>query len=160
MFKSIFQFSAWYFASYNSEGISPFIPIVSTETTTTKNFKVTRNVFLCFCWMHAWRGGFLSNKSTFGDYFFRPCVIALSEVGRQESKITRKQEKKKENKNATKKVIKKKIFFFLFLLVAFLVESVFSFFFFLVFLVAFLVEFLFSYFLVFFYKFPPQKKTF
>ena len=45
MFKSIFQFSAWYFASYNSERISPFIPIVSTETTTTKNFKSHKKCF-------------------------------------------------------------------------------------------------------------------
>ena len=103
--------------------------------------------------MHAWRGGFLSNKSTFGDYFFRPCVIALSEVGRQESKITRKQEKK-ENKNATKKVIKKKRKFFLFFLVASWSSSCF-----LVFLIAFLVEFLFSCFLTFFF-FPPLEHGF
>ena len=48
----------------------------------------------------------------------------------------------KENKNSTKKVIKEKRKFFLFLLIAFL------------------VEFLFSYFLVFLYKFPPLVKSF
>ena len=57
----------------------------------------------------------------------------------------------KENKNPTKKVIKKKRKFFLFFLVAFLVESVFSFFFFLTvmvfsfFLDRFFVESVFSF---------------
>ena len=90
--------------------------------------------------------------------FYTPLLIYCEKErnrGGNLQKKTRKY-KKKENKNSTKNVSKKK--FFLLLLVAFLVESLFSFLF-LVFLMAFLVEFsflLFSYFLVFFHKFPPQ----